>query len=357
MDITPSQPSSAAETNTDSKSSSPTESGSRPAALSLYGIARRYCREEILVSPLRWTGRHLELLQCSFSGPLPEPVTAAATSVTEADYSDERTGTPYLHDFFNYYYKAPFREQGIRFLLTTDQCPLIAICSIDLYLGTWVTKKLLCTTFYLRNSSPESTAPLRPIAAFVDRGHVEMARRDSMGGYRCRLYNYPILRLYDKKWKKICPPDPLYDPYIVALLISLAQKKRGYLQSINSKEEVMAGMLSSQVLSTFYSKGKCKEKSEEAFLGWMYLYTADIPSSLLDMFDHPNVPPSAPPSIQVKITTILYRPLATLRARLLALLLPETLVGATYNPSPGRKRKFEGEDDHHRPCPREAPSE
>lgn len=136
MDIAASQSSSTADiNNTASTSSSTAESAPPQIALSLYGIARRHCREEIIISPLRWTGRHLELLQCSFSKPLPEPVTAAANSVTEADYSKERSGTPHLHEFFHYYYKALFREQGIRLLLTTDGCPLTALFVIPFSLS------------------------------------------------------------------------------------------------------------------------------------------------------------------------------------------------------------------------------
>jgi hypothetical protein len=44
-----------------------------PDAASLYGITRRHGRESILVPPLLWTNRHLELLQISFDDPSPAP--------------------------------------------------------------------------------------------------------------------------------------------------------------------------------------------------------------------------------------------------------------------------------------------
>jgi hypothetical protein len=47
---------------------SPSDSvSSRP--LSLHQILTLYSRERLLVHPLRWTSRHLELLQCSFGQP------------------------------------------------------------------------------------------------------------------------------------------------------------------------------------------------------------------------------------------------------------------------------------------------
>jgi hypothetical protein len=52
-------------------------------------------------------------------------VTAATTTVTEADYSEERSGTRHLKDFFDFYYKPLMREQGIWLLITTDACPLV----------------------------------------------------------------------------------------------------------------------------------------------------------------------------------------------------------------------------------------
>src|SRR6266566_8644736 len=47
---------------------------------SLYHLARLNCRERLLVDPLRWTGRHLELLQCSFKDPSPASPTMAHQS-------------------------------------------------------------------------------------------------------------------------------------------------------------------------------------------------------------------------------------------------------------------------------------
>ncbi|KAL6882524.1 hypothetical protein HDV57DRAFT_517498 [Trichoderma longibrachiatum] len=340
-----------------SSSSSPssTSESSPQASLSLYGIARRYCREEILVTPLRWTGRHLELLQCSFDEPLPEPTTAAAYSTTEADFSEQRSGTPHLEDFFRYYYKAAFREQGIRLLLTRDGCPLIAYDSIRLYFNGCVAKRMECVCLCLRGDDQEALEYRRPVAGFIDRSHIELMRKETIG-YRSRHYNPPILRLYNKKWRKINPPEPLYDPYIVALLIGVAQQKRRHIRETNPDEETVKGMVFSQVLSTFYSKGQSKVIGEEAYMGWMYLYQANIPSSLLDMFDDANAPPSAPPSVSVQVITISYAPLATLRARLLELLLPETLATTIfYGSSSGRKRKYDGQGMGQSPG-REAPS-
>lgn len=50
------------------------QSRRRPKVLSIKQLVRLYCRERLMVKPAEWTGRHLELLQCSFeSSPALEP--------------------------------------------------------------------------------------------------------------------------------------------------------------------------------------------------------------------------------------------------------------------------------------------
>ncbi|KND92960.1 hypothetical protein TOPH_02077 [Tolypocladium ophioglossoides CBS 100239] len=72
----------------------------------------------------------------------------------------------------------------------------------------------------------------------------------------------------------------------------------------------------------------------------MHLYSANVPSSLLDKFDHPSIPPPQPASISIQITAIHYKPLETLCDRLLSLILP-----ATDSHKVERKRKMEDEDE------------
>ncbi|KAM0260890.1 hypothetical protein ACHAQJ_002509 [Trichoderma viride] len=328
MDITTWQPSSLVEASADSTSASTTHSQSPPAPLSLNGITRRYCREELIVSPIRWTGRHVELLQFSFTELIPEPVTAATTVVTEKDYSEEKSGTRHLKDFFDFYYKPLMREQGIWLLITTDACPLVIYTPpVRLTFGSSIDKNLHSMAFYLKDSTTGIKEHKLPVAALVDQGRIEELRKDYLGISRCKQWchwNRPMCRLYEKKWKKLMPPVMLHDPYIIALLIGLAQQKRRYLREINSPEEAMTGKLLSQVVHTYNSRGRCKQKGEESYWGCLFLYQADIPSSLLDMFERPNVPPPESPSVEVRIIRVNYLPLATFRARLLELMLPGT---------------------------------
>ncbi|KAM0524776.1 hypothetical protein ACHAPE_000879 [Trichoderma viride] len=325
LNLSPSTSSSpTANTNTNSTASTastaPDTQLDPEAPLSIFGITRRHCREELYVSPIRWTGLHAELLHFSFNGPFPEPAPPPCAGITEAEYSEERSGTRHLKDFFDFYYKPVMREQGIWLLITTD-----AEQPLTLSLGTSVVKNLHCMAFYLEESIIGHKVHKLPVAALVDQGRITELRKDYLGLSRCQKWSYwnrPMCCLYQKKWKKITPPNPLHDPFITALLIGLAQKKRKYLQEIGSPEEARTGKLYCQVVHTYNSRGPCKEKREEAYCGWLYLYQADIPSTLLDMFEQPKVAPPETPYIDIRITKVTYYPLVTLRARLLELILP-----------------------------------
>ncbi|UKZ84829.1 uncharacterized protein TrAFT101_000717 [Trichoderma asperellum] len=323
------------ETSSTSSSTASTASNTRPepeSPLSLFGITRRHCREELFVSPVRWTGRHVELLHFSFTGPFPEPTTSASAEGTEGEYSEERSGTRHLKDFFDFYYKPVMREQGIWLLITTDACPLVIYEEpLRLAVGDSIVKSLHCMAFYLKDSIKGHKVHKLPVAALVDQGRIVELRKEYLGLSRCKqwcYWNRPMCCLYQKKWKKLTPPIPLHDPFITALLIGLAQKKRRYLHEIESTEEARTGKLFCQVVHTFNSRGRCKEKREEAYWGWLYLYQADIPSTLLDMFEQPKIAPPETPYIDIRITKVNYYPLATLRARLLELMLPGN-AGAT----------------------------
>lgn len=100
--------------------------------------------------------------------------------------------------------------------------------------------------FYLEDSIVGRKVHKLPVAALIDQGRITEQRKDYLGLSRCqewRYWNHPMCRLYEKKWKQITPPNPMHDPFITAVLIGLAQKKRRYLQEIGSPEEARTGKL------------------------------------------------------------------------------------------------------------------
>ncbi|KAL7940977.1 hypothetical protein V8C42DRAFT_336089 [Trichoderma barbatum] len=88
---------------------------------SLYGIVRRHCRERLLVEPLRWTKRHLEVLRCSFS----ESFAPAPELLLNTVYTCD--GTKHLKRFFGFMPGFARRETSVRQLIASRDCPLTSL--------------------------------------------------------------------------------------------------------------------------------------------------------------------------------------------------------------------------------------
>lgn len=98
--------------------SQPPWPSSPPDALSLYGIARRYCRERILVDPLHWTNRHLELLRISFSEP-----SSPAPPPGPSKYTGKRAGLTLINDYYENHHDISKREDCVCDMLDGEQGP------------------------------------------------------------------------------------------------------------------------------------------------------------------------------------------------------------------------------------------
>ncbi|EQK97795.1 hypothetical protein OCS_06493 [Ophiocordyceps sinensis CO18] len=107
----------------------------------------------------------------------------------------------------------------------------------------------------------------------------------------------------------VTPTEPLHDPYLVALLIALGQLQWRALG--RQRTQQAAGVTPKLLFS-----------SEDG--DHIYIYSANISSSLINMFDYPAMKPSAPDPLAVQIASVPYKPIETLRGRLLALLLSAT---------------------------------
>ncbi|KAL6692146.1 hypothetical protein J3F84DRAFT_384340 [Trichoderma pleuroticola] len=274
-----------------------------PDTLSIRRIARRYAGEQILVSPISWTSRHLELLGVSFQEPIPAP------SNTNLEFPQGHDGSLYVKEYLRAWWKFSCRLHNIQRLLAAPECPLYPRAGGTLHFDR-LKKKLYCTFLYHQSKENVSSASGWPVAAYADLGELESLRKDTLRCYTTARFNPPGQAIWHRKWKRLNPPEPLHDPYIVALLIAVAQKQRNQLYKAGSVQQCKGKFFSPQVV--------CSLKSKEC----LYLYTADISSSLLDMFDDSSISPPTPISTSIEIRTIPISPPQTLRARLLTLLCP-----------------------------------
>jgi hypothetical protein len=85
--------------------------------MSINQLARAHCREKIIVAPLYWTNRHLELLQCSFAKPERAPPT------TRSEFRDERNGSRFIAKMLKHW-SSIGRDDAIEDLISENDCPL-----------------------------------------------------------------------------------------------------------------------------------------------------------------------------------------------------------------------------------------
>lgn len=109
--------------------------------------------------------------------------------------------------------------------------------------------------------------------------------------------------------REYIPQDALHEPYIVAMLIAMAQQQRRAMRQTSEHDDGEKWM-QPKVLFT---------SNDRDFL---HLYTTLVSPALLGMFKDPAAPPPVPVNFGVRITAIPYLPLDSLENRVMTL-LPE----------------------------------
>ncbi|KJZ74391.1 hypothetical protein HIM_06201 [Hirsutella minnesotensis 3608] len=286
--------------------SNASRSGDPSPPLSINQLALNHCRERLFVHPLFWTNRQLELLQCSFNDPCPAP------PLTSIHFTGELSGLPFVVRLFKRQQMLD-RERSILDILAHSECPLIDRKNLPFYFNGRGRVILHCASLFLRGK-PDARS--HPIAAYIDEQHLQLFRSEALepkvprrqGRRTAARIAYAIHKL---RLKSITPIEPLRDPYIVALLIAVAQEQ--YQQALER-----SGDSQQDCPRTFPSQVLFSSPKREC----LHLYTADISSAFLDKLMTPAFPPSTETSVSIQVTVIPYVPGRSLRDRLLALVLP-----------------------------------
>ncbi|RDA84256.1 hypothetical protein CP532_1985 [Ophiocordyceps camponoti-leonardi (nom. inval.)] len=268
-------------------------------ALSIFESARFHARKRILIDPVLWTRLHLEILSCTFSQCSP-----ACQDNMDVPPIDGWRIKDFKRNFYEKHQKWNAKEGSIQGILSNLK-PLPFLWGRDLFLdlGGYPSVRLPCTYYCLGDNIP--------LAAHVDRSHI-ISLRGQRARPPIRRWNYPAIKLGRLKVKTVTPIEPLHDPYLVALLIALAQDQWRALGRLNLQQAAgLAGVTPKVMFST-------EDRND------MYIYSANVPSSLIDMFDKPALKPPMPGRLSVQISSVPYEPIETLRGRLLAVLLSAT---------------------------------
>lgn len=303
------------------------ETPSPPAAASIYGIVRRHCRERLLVPPLLWTNRHLELLQMSFD----EPTLAPETE--RLDYYSKRWSKPVgkrvLKSYLKRFDLLEYREKYIQALFYGWESPFTPdTASLPIGLDGFRVHAT-CQGIDLRKAGSDwAISPNYPICAYIDSGRIEEWRKNSLHIRWYSPQNPPVYAMLCQKLKSLRPINPLKEPYIAALLVALAHNRRRMLEAYEPEELSDLEIYPTQALYSLENQTS------------VYLYKADIPSLLLDMFEHPTIAPHRSPRISIQVFEIPCEPADTFSDRILALVFQTgILIRPSFEMVNGRKRK------------------
>ncbi|KAL7958819.1 hypothetical protein V8C34DRAFT_313821 [Trichoderma compactum] len=256
--------------------SQPSQSGPPLETLSIKQLLRLHPRDRLLVRPLEWTGRHLEVLQCSFEDSRPPS--------PSQEHLDEVDGILSM--------KCLLRRKALDFHFD----------------GRWVCR-LPCQLFTSRYGNKAAFEKgMGPIAlAYIDRAHIAFLRYQYMLRYQGRRYSKETMAIHERHVKRVTPPNRLHDPYIVALLLAIAyNQRRQAASSIWSR-------------ATFWPQVVVIDRPDEK----VHLFAAHISSNYLNKFDFPSRRPakSAQQPLLIHHIRVPVKPYMTFRRRLLTILL------------------------------------
>ncbi|KAL3602322.1 hypothetical protein FPOAC2_06626 [Fusarium poae] len=272
---------------------------------SLHDIIRQHPRERLLVQPLEWIQMHIELLKCSFIDESTEKISETSeTSTSEASGSkktvdrDARTAERLA--------TSEMKNAAIKKLISEDGGPLRFQRPFGYFcFGKKHEYRLHGAVFSMRSSGS-----LAPVFAFLQKGMIRIQREGVFQPPRPRRSNPPAEMLRKMRLKLLEPEDQWRDPYILAVLIGLAQSQA------EDKSSHQTRFRQNHVFKT------CAVYVDEENSEFMYFYNGQMSLAFLSKFEYPQTlhkPAGAISSeLSIRMKKLTFKPYSTLKSRLLA---------------------------------------
>ncbi|KAF6806417.1 hypothetical protein CSOJ01_08837 [Colletotrichum sojae] len=302
------------------------------ATLSVSHILRLHHRERLVVHPLLWTSRQLDLLSCAFVDAPPtntdqtgngcdtdERHTSPPLIVGSATPSNAQPGLPgvgskvpskKLHDCHgqapSVYIHArmltlakllPAKAYAIRQLLCEDQSSCVEKLAFH-YDKQAIRLPCIQMLFSIGKGSQFPDSPSIAHVYFLE---IVAARKSRLGRLTRSLPSPPIRSLQKIRLQRVTPVSLARDSYIVAVLIAMAQAQAGRDSASPGTESFRVNLLLNNI----------DDKSH------LHVFSAVIEKVLLERLANPK---SAPPhAVQTKVHThvVPYKPFLTFQQRLL----------------------------------------
>ncbi|KAK3290152.1 uncharacterized protein B0H64DRAFT_427898 [Chaetomium fimeti] len=292
------------EQNSDDKPISSIPSSLPPPGLSINQLAALHSRERLLVHPLRWSDRQVALLDCRIH--FFEDAGSAASHGNADTNTDPLAPKSRLELFL---------ADNLRLRFTWDEFiditrrllrPPGGHLSVENQQITslYFNKRPCANIMYCRISLPPKSPTRRPITfACFNHDETGLVRRMFFSPVKNPIYgmNGPGIYRQTTLLRLHRPADPLKDPFLVAVLISLAQQKRRRAPKPESRSPSFKVRL-------LFPTGK-DSKSFNIFM-------ANVQASFLDKLDFPHKEPAVNSGLDIYHRQIPTLPFQTFPRRL-----------------------------------------
>ncbi|KAJ0420961.1 hypothetical protein BJY00DRAFT_312629 [Aspergillus carlsbadensis] len=254
---------------------------------SIYSIIRRNPRIALYVDPIAWTSDHLQSLGCSFNRQRLPKKGHRHTQDDTPEESGRRTTaslSPELAARLKYQLALlstlSSKRYTIKDLLEADNILPQGSEDLPFQFNHQIVAQLPTDGIFM------SSAAL-PTVAFITFDTIKSLRESFIRPRKTT--SIPILNKTRSRLRLLEPRDRAEDPYLVGVLIALAQAQRRQQQQQPSGEVNLNDVQSFKVKVLAIPGTRAK---------YLYVYTATIPTDFLDKFDEPSrSSPSSPVSV------------------------------------------------------------
>ncbi|KAH7215764.1 hypothetical protein ACKRZS_004384 [Fusarium odoratissimum] len=253
--------------------------------------------------PLFWTPHHLELVGCRFLE-VEETSDLQGRHVQQdgrLTYYATRLATSPVENLKSHYVRSLFRGTGLLEFVWVSTAFHYAGCLVHVP---------VCNAFriagHIQVPHPEPVIGYYSYKADEDRRVKFTPRAGPLG-----TWNLPIQRLYGRRLARVTPKDWTLDPYIICVLLSLAQVQS---RSDNTQQPRLYLV---RLLVTH------RDDHQNS-----YVYKVDFPSQLLECLKSPTRPMTDVVFPSIKVGKVAFEPYETFGGRAV-----EALIGPQYQSS------------------------
>ncbi|KAF7552771.1 hypothetical protein G7Z17_g4092 [Cylindrodendrum hubeiense] len=280
-----------------------------PESGSINAILRAHCRTKLYVKPIYWTSDQLRLLGCQFSlnerPPKQRRDTAEPDNTPRVAQDKKASKSQPSRDLIRAARQMctlsipGFKRAAMHELLVAHGFQ----CQKSDQLSFRFSRRTVCSVL---TDGVWSLNTAAPSLAYIDLYNLESLRKKRIcHSKESTRGNRPVAALRKKKLRHHKPSNDAEDPYILAILIALAQEQRRMQQKQQKQQQKQQKQQKPQKQQKQPNEQKQKQQKQTTSAGeeghkvsligvrWasprtLYFYTAWIPSTFLDKLDRPS---------------------------------------------------------------------